>query len=326
MITKALFGTCEKGDVYAYTLSNETGLSATILTLGCIIQKLVYQDTDVTLGYETLEEYVANTGHFGAVIGRIAGRIANAELPLNGEVYPLSANRGAHQIHGGFEGFCKKLWNATVEDDKLKLTLLSHHMEEGFPGNLKVEVTYSLAGSGLCIDYKATSDMDTVVNLTNHAYFNLNGGGDVLQHTLWLNADSYTPTDALGIPSGEIAPVTGTALDFTVEKTFARDFGKTDLGCFDHNFCLNGSGLRKVAVAKGEKLTMEVETTTPGVQLYCADFKAYRPGKDGAVYHGPCFFCLETQGYPDAVHHPNFPSVLLKAGEEYRQATIYRLI
>lgn len=325
MITKSLFGTYEKGDVYAYTLSNEGGLSATILTLGGIIQKLVYDGTDVTLGYDTLEEYLVNTGHFGALIGRVANRIANAELPLGGTVYPLSVNRGKHQIHGGFEGFGKKIWNATAEDDKLKLELFSAHMEEGFPGNLQVEVVYSLENSGLRIDYRAKADMDTAVNMTNHAYFNLNGGGEVLDHTMWLNADHYTPTDAEGIPSGIIAPVAGTALDFTAEKPLGAELTQTDLGCYDHNFCLNGSGLRKVALVKGEKLSMEVETTTEGMQIYCADFKAYRPGKNGAVYHGPCFVCLEAQGYPDAVHHPNFPSVFLPAGEEYRQTTIYRI-
>lgn len=326
MITKTLFGTFEKGDVYAYTLSSETGLSATVLTLGGIIQKLVYKGTDVTLGYDTLEEYLANTGHFGALIGRVANRIANAELPLNGVSYPLSVNRGKHQIHGGFEGFGKKLWDAAVEDDKMKLSLFSPHLEEGFPGNLQAEVTYSLEGNGLKIDYRAKADMDTAVNMTNHAYFNLNGGGDVLAHTMWLNADAYTPTDSEGIPLGKIAPVTGTALDFTQEKALGAQISQTDLGCYDHNFCLNGSGLRKVATVKGEKLTMEVETTAEGMQIYCANFPAYRPGKYGAVYHGPCFVCLEAQGYPDAVHHPNFPSVLLKAGEEYRQTTVYRIL
>ena len=313
MITKALFGTCEKGDVYAYTLSNDTGVSATILTLGGILQKLEYQGIDVTLGYDTLEEYLVNGGHFGALIGRVANRIANAEVTINGVSYPLSANRGQHQIHGGFEGFGKKIWDAEVVDDSLVLKLVSAHMEEGFPGQVQVTVTYSLVGTGLSIDYKAVSDRDTAVNMTNHAYFNLNGGGNVLDHTMWLDADTYTPTDAEGIPTGEIAPVAGTALDFTKPKALGADIAQAPAGCYDNNFCLNGSGLRKVALVKGEKLSMEVETTAEGMQIYCADFTAYRPGKAGAVYHGPCFVCLEAQGYPDAVHHPNFPSVFVKA-------------
>jgi len=325
MIEKKLFGIYDKGEVYAYTLSNKTGLSATILTLGGILQKLVYRGTDVTLGYDTLEEYLANSGHFGALIGRVANRIAGAQLPINGISYPLSVNRGQHQIHGGFEGFGKKLWNAAVENDKLKLTLFSPHLEEGFPGNLQVTVTYSLVGSGLCIDYRAISDQDTAVNMTNHAYFNLNGGGSVLEHTLQLNADAYTPTDKDGIPTGDILPVAGTALDFTNEKALGAEIADTATGSYDNNYCLNGHGLRKVALLKGDTLSMEVETTTEGMQLYCSTFKNPRQGKDNAVYQGPCFVCLEAQGYPDAVHHPNFPSVLLAAKEEYRQTTIYRL-
>lgn len=325
MIEKALFGTCDKGEVYAYTLSNETGLSATILTLGGILQKLVYRGTDVTLGYDTLEEYLVNSGHFGAIIGRVANRIAGAELTVNGICYPLSVNRGQYQIHGGFEDFGKKLWDAAVENEKLKLTLFSPHLEEGFPGNLQVEVTYSLSGSGLCIDYRAVSDRDTAVNMTNHAYFNLNGSGSVLEHTLQLNANAYTPTDSEGIPTGDILPVAGTALDFTKGKALGADIARTATGSYDNNYCLNGKGLRKAALLKGDTLSMEVETTTEGMQLYCAAFKNPRQGKGSAVYQGPCFVCLETQGYPDAVHHPNFPSVLLAAGEEYRQTTIYRL-
>lgn len=326
MITKALFGTFEKGDVYAYTLTNETGLSATVLTLGGILQKLVYQGTDVTLGYDTLEEYLENSGHFGALIGRVANRIAGAELTVGGVSYPLTVNRGKHQIHGGFEGFGKKLWQAEEVDDTLVLRLFSPHGEEGFPGNLQVEVTYSLTDdNGLRIDYRAVSDQDTAVNMTNHAYFNLNGGGDVLNHTLHLHADTYTPTNTEGIPSGEIRPVAGTALDFTSPKALGIDLENTDLGCYDHNFCLNGSGLRKVGTLVGAQLSMEVETTTEGMQIYCANFKAYRKGKGNAVYHGPCFVCLEAQGYPDAMHHPNFPTVLLPVGQEYRQTTVYRI-
>ncbi len=325
MIEKKLFGTCDKGDVYAYTLSNETGVCATILTLGGILQKLEYRGIDVTLGYDTLEEYLKNSGHFGALIGRVANRIAGAQLSVGGTSYPLSANRGIHQIHGGFEGFGKKLWEAAGEDEKLILTLFSPHLDEGFPGNLQVTVTYCLSGSGLCIDYRAVSDRDTAVNMTNHAYFNLNGGGSVLEHTLRLHADAYTPTDKEGIPTGDIIPVTGTALDFTTEKALGADIANTAAGSYDNNYCLNGQGLRKVALLKGETLSMEVETTTEGMQLYCSSFKNPRQGKDGSIYHGPCFVCLEAQGYPDAVHHPNFPSVLLPAGREYRQTTIYRL-
>lgn len=325
MIQKAFFGKCEKGEVYAYTLSNETGLSATILTMGGIIQKLEYRGIDVTLGYDTLEEYLENSGHFGALIGRVANRIAGAELTIGGMSYPLSVNRGIHQIHGGFEGFGKKIWDAETENGELKLTLFSPHLDEGFPGNLQVTVTYSLVGSGLCIDYRAVSDRDTAVNMTNHAYFNLNGGGNVLKHTLQLNAVAYTPTDKDGISTGDILPVAGTALDFTKEKALGTDIANTATGSYDNNYCLNGQGLRKVALLKGDTLSMEVETTTEGMQIYCSTFKSPRQGKGNSIYQGSCFVCLEAQGYPDAVHHSNFPSVLLPANKEYRQTTIYRL-
>lgn len=327
MIRKTEFGTCPMGTVYAYTLENSSGTSATVLTLGGILQAFSISGTDVVLGYDTLDEYLTNTGYFGELIGRVAGRINHAEMTVDGISYSLSANRGVHQIHGGFEGFGKKLWDAEVSGDTLILRLFSPDGQEGFPGNLQVTVTYTLTwDNALVIDYTAVSDKATTVNMTNHAYFNLNGSGDVLRHTLWLDADSYTPTDAEGIPSGEILPVAGIALDFTVEKELGADIENAPYGCYDNNFCLNGSGLRKVGLLKGETLSMEVETTAEGMQIYCADFKAYRPGKNGAVYHGPCFVCMEAQGYPDAMHHPNFPSVLLPAGKEYRQTTVYRLL
>lgn len=327
MIRKTEFGTCAQGTVHAYTLENSSGTSATVLTLGGILQAFTMNGTDVVLGYDTLEEYLTNTGYFGALIGRVAGRIDGAELTINGVSYPLSANRGRNQIHGGFEGFDKKLWDAEVSGDKLILRLFSPDGQEGFPGNLDVKVTYTLTqDNALVIDYTASADKDTAVNMTNHAYFNLNGTGDVLNHTLWLDADAYTPTNAEGIPSGEIAAVAGTALDFTAPETLGSRIANTTYGCYDDNFCLNGSGLRKVGQLTGTHLSMEVETTAEGMQIYCADFKAYRPGKSGAVYHGPCFVCMEAQGYPDAMHHPNFPSVLLPTGKEYRQTTVYRLV
>lgn len=327
MITKEVFGHCPDGQVDAYTLCNSRGNTATVLTLGGILQKLVIGGTDVTLGYDTLQEYLENSGHFGALIGRVANRIANASLPLGDTVYPLSQNRGKHQIHGGFQGFGKKIWQAEIAEDALVLRLHSAHLDEGFPGELDVTVTYTLTeDDALCIDYRATADRDTAVNMTNHAYFNLNGGGSVLEHTLQLSAEHYTPTDAEGIPSGEILPVAGTPLDFTAAKPLGAEIAATEFGCYDHNFCLSGSGLRRVGVLKGAKLSMEVETTTEGMQIYCADFKAYRKGKGDAVYHGPCFVCLEAQGYPDAVHHAGFPSVLLPKGQEYRQTTVYRFL
>ena len=317
MITKQQWGLCKQGAVDGYTLDNGKGLRLTVLTLGGAMQRIEAFGVDVTLGYATLEEYAANSGYFGALVGRVANRIAGAEMTVDGVSYPLTKNRGEHMIHGGTLGFDKRIWAASVEGEALVLRLRSEDGEEGFPGAVEVTVTYSLdEDNGLHIDYKAVPDRKTAINMTNHAYFNLNGGGSVLGHTAWVDADRYTASDAQGIPTGELPSVAGTFLDFRQEKPLVNGI--------DHNYCLNGSGLRKVARVQGEKLVMEVETTTPGMQLYCAELKVPRAGKGGAQYIGNCFFCMECQGYPDAVHHENFPSILVDAGEEYRQTTVYR--
>jgi len=326
MITKEIFGTCAAGTVDAYTLKNSSGSYATILTMGGIIQKFVKDGIDVCLGYDTLEEYIAGKAYFGALIGRVGNRIANASFTLNGKEYRLAANNGKNNIHGGVVGFDKKIWNARVENDALVLSCFSADGEEGFPGNLEVEVTYTLGeDNSLRIDYKAVPDQDTLVNMTNHAYFNLNGGGSILEHTLWLDAEGYTVPDKALIPTGEIASVADSPLDFRKAKALGAEVLDMPSQCYDHNFCLSGNGLRKTAELRGEKLTMEMETTEPGVQIYCANQTKPVAGKNGAQYQGYCFVCLEAQGYPDAIHQPSFPTVVVKAGETYRQTTIYRL-
>ena len=326
MITKEIFGTCATGTVDAYTLKNSRGTYATILTLGGTIQKFVKDGIDICLGYDTLDEYVNGKGYFGALIGRVGNRIGNARFTLNGKEYTLCSNNGKHNIHGGAVGFDKKIWNADVQGAALVLSCFSPDGEEGFPGNLQVEVTYTLGeDDSLRIDYKAIPDQDTLVNMTNHAYFNLNGGGSILEHTLWLDSEGYTAPDSDNIPTGEIAPLAGTPMDFRAPKALGTEILDMPAKCYDHNFCLNGSGLRKTAELKGEKLTMEMETTEPGVQIYCANVGSPKAGKNGAQYQGYCFVCLEAQGYPDAINHENFPSVVVKAGETYRQTTIYRL-
>lgn len=317
MITKHPWGHCKQGAVDAYTLDNGKDLRLTVLTLGGAMQRIEAFGVDVTLGYDTLEEYAGNSGYFGALVGRVANRIAGAEITVDGVSYPLTKNRGEHMIHGGTLGFDKRIWKASVEGEALVLRLHSEDGEEGFPGGVDVTVTYSLdEENGLHIDYRAVPDKKTAINMTNHAYFNLNGGGSVLDHTLWVDADRYTAADAQGIPTGELPWVEGTFLDFRREKNLVSGI--------DHNFCLNGSGLRKVARIQSGKLAMEVETTTEGMQIYCSELKVPRAGKGGAQYIGNCFFCMECQGYPDAVHHENFPSILVDAGEEYRQTTVYR--
>lgn len=326
MISKEYFGTCASGTVDAYTLTNSNGTYATILTLGGIIQKFVKDGIDICLGYDTLEEYLAGKAYFGALIGRVGNRIGNARFTLNGKEYNLAANNGKHNIHGGKVGFDRKIWEAKAEGNSLILSCFSADGEEGFPGNLQVTVTYTLCeDDSLQIDYQAIPDQDTLVNMTNHAYFNLNGGGSILEHTLWLDSEGYTAPDGDNIPTGEIAALADSPMDFRASKALGADILDMPSKCYDHNFCLNGSGLRKTAELKGEKLTMEMETTEPGVQIYCANLKNPVKAKYGKEYVGYCFVCLEAQGYPDAINHPNFPSVVVKAGETYRQTTIYRL-
>lgn len=328
---KRPFGHCAKGAVEAYTLKNGNGMEVTALTFGGILQKILVpvggQKVDVCLGYDTLEPYLTDPCYYGALIGRNGNRIADSEFSIDGKRYHVTPNSGRHQCHGGREGFDKKLWSAEPEGDtQLVLRYFSRDGEEGFPGNLPVAVTYTLGGdNSLRIDYEATPDRDTVVNLTNHSYFNLNGGGAVTDHTLWIDADAYTAIDDEVIPTGELLPVAGTCMDFRTPKPLGRDIAVPELkgtGGYDHNFCLNGSGLRKVAELQGEKLTMEVETTCPGVQLYSAEYRREIHGKQ--AYRGRCFVCLETQAYPDAVHHENFPSTIVRAGETYRETTVYR--
>lgn len=327
MITKKPFGTCAAGAVDAYTITNENGASATILTLGGIIQKLEIRGIDVCLGYDTLEEYLNGKGYFGALIGRVGNRIGNARFDLNGKTYTLCANDGTSNIHGGAVGFDKKIWDAQASGNTLTLKCFSANGEEGFPGNLQVEVAYTLTeDNSLRIDYQAVPDQDTLVNMTNHSYFNLNGGGSIEEHTLWLDADTYTVSDETVLTTGEIAPVAGTPLDFRSPKALGAEVRQMPGKCYDHNFCLNGTGLRKTAVLRGKTLTMEMDTTEAGVQIYCADYTRPKAGKNGAMYQGYCFVCMEAQGYPDAINKPHFPSVVVRAGETYRQTTVYRFI
>lgn len=330
---KTVLGSCTFGTVEAYTLRNENGMEAVILTLGGAVQKLLVPTEqgklDVCLGYDTAEEYGTGGEYYGALIGRVANRISGAAFELSGTRYVLPANEGRHLLHGGPDAFEKKLWIAEPEaENTLTLSYRSPDGENGFPGTLDITVRYTLTGdNALRIDYTASADRDTPVNLTNHTYFNLNGGRSVLDHKLWIDAERFTVVNSEMIPTGERMPVDGTSMDFRTEKPLGRDIADGAVkkaGLYDHNYCLNGSGLRRVAVLRGESLTMEVETTAPGLQLYCEPYLSEMPGK--TPYKGYCFVCLEAQGYPDAVNRPEFPGVILPAGQTYRQTTVYRFI
>lgn len=341
-ITKELFGTLINGEnVYCYTLSNKKGLKAEILTYGGIVKNLFVDDTDVVLGRDTLEEYLDNDGCFGALIGRHANRIKNAEFEIDGKTYKVGANNGVNSLHGGFVGFDKKNWSAfecgTDEEPELLLKTFSPDGEEGFPGNLHVSVTYKLTNNnGLVIHYEAISDKDTVVNLTNHSYFNLNGhkSGTVDGHTMQINADFYIPNTDECLPYGEILSVENTPFDFRTPKMlkegFSSDFEQIKMfGGYDHNFVLRGRGFRKAAVLTGDKtgIVMETYTDKPGVQIYsgnCIDDE--RVCKDGTVYAVHQAVCLETQYFPNSTSLSHFPSAFLKKDQKYNFTTEYRFV
>jgi len=331
------FGKCELGRVDAVTLSAER-LRVTVLTYGATIQKILTPDRngswrDVCLGYDTLEEYRKNPGYFGACVGRNCNRIAGACVTIGGREYPLTANEGKNQLHGGRSGFNCSLWSCEADGERAVFSAHFADGLDGFPGSLAVQITYSIEnGSDLRIDYTAKSDQDTVANFTNHTYFNLSGAGSgpVYEQTLQLNADRFTPSDKENIPTGELRTVENSCFDFRTKKTFGRDIGDTMLAHthgFDHNFCLNGTGLRTVAHAYSPEtgIALAMETTQPGLQLYTGNWIAEGlAGKDGKQYGPHGAFCLEAQFYPDAVHHGNFQSPILKAGDTARQTTIYR--
>jgi aldose 1-epimerase len=337
------FGKTSDGTpVSLYVLSNG-GLTVKVTNYGGIITEIHAPDrqgktTDVVLGFDNLAQYLAGHPHFGAATGRFANRIAKGKFTLDGKEYTLAINNGPNALHGGKKGFDKVVWNA--EDvsgpagPAVKLTYLSPDGEEGYPGNLSVSITYTVtADAALRLDYAATTDKATPINLTNHSYFNLAGpaAGDIKAHELMLAADQYTPADDTLIPTGEIATVRGTPLDFTSPTPIGARFDQlkaTPVG-YDHNFVLRGGATSPPLAARVRDpksgRVMEVFTTEPGVQLYTANFlNGSITGKDGVVYRQYQGFCLETQHFPDSVHQPSFPSTILRPGERYTQTTIYK--
>ena len=333
-ITKKYFGTTAGAEVYLFTLTNDLGFEASIINYGGAITSLKVPDRagvfgDVVLGFETLEDYVRNPRYFGALIGRHANRIAMGRFSLNGVEYQLEQNNGLNHLHGGSNGFHKRVWKATAEDDVLHLSYLSKDGEERYPGNLEVLVDYGLSGNELSIEYRATTDRDTIVNLTNHSYFNLRGEGAILDHELTLHAGSFTPVDEDLIPTGEIRPVMGTPLDFGNGKAIGSQI--SFIGGYDHNFVLNDwDSSLKLAARLYEATTgrvMEILTTEPGIQFYSGNFlDGSLVGKDGVIYKKYAGLCLEPQHFPDAPNHANFPSTVLRSGEEYRQTTVLRFL
>lgn len=333
MITKRPFGALEDGTaVSLWELTNERGLTAQVLDYGVTIRSVLVPDkrgklVDVVLGYDTLKEYVRDGCYLGTTVGRCANRIKGASFELNGKTYPLYANNGENHLHGGKRGFNKYVWHGEQTGEAVTFSRLSPDGEEGYPGNLQVQVTIGWEGDSLTIRYEATTDQDTVVNLTNHSYFNLNGKGKVNGHLLQVAADHYTLNGRDGIPTGEVVSVEGSAMDFRTPKTIGQDAGKKEpcvsfFNGYDSNFIISG---HPFATAVGEKtgITLIADTDQPGVQLYTANALGPRLGKKGSFYGFRSGFCLETQNYPDAIHHPQWPSCILKAGETYRSVTTY---
>jgi aldose 1-epimerase len=345
---KQLFGKTSDGrDVDLYTLANQKGMEVAITNFGGIIVALKAPDrdgkpADVVLGYESLDGYLTNKAFFGAIIGRYGNRIAHGKFSLNGTAYTLPKNDGDNTIHGGPEGFNKRLWTAkdvsTSKGQALELRYLSLDDEEGFPGNLSVKVVYTLTDQNeLSIAYSATTDKDTVVNLTSHSYFNLagQGNGDILSHQLMIRGDRITAVDAALIPTGELRPVKGTPFDFTKPTTIGARIHQDDpqlkLGKgYDHNWVLSAQEKGKPALAAEayEPKTgrvLQVLTTEPGVQFYSGNFlDGTIQGKGGKVYNHRYGFCLETQHFPDSPNHSAFPSTVLKPGQKYSSTTVFK--
>ena len=336
------FGVMPDGTPVDLITLTQGNLSCELITYGGAVRSLIVPDcdghpTDVVLGLDTLEDYRSQDKYLGAIVGRYANRIADASFCLNGKEYPLAANNGPNHLHGGLEGFNSQVWTAeSKEANRVVLSRISPDGEEGYPGTLSVQVTYTLTDDSLEIDYQARCDQDTICNLTNHSYFNLAGhnSGLINEQYVQINAASYTPTFPGSIPTGQIMPVDGTPMDLRqacrIGDHVDDDFPQLIMaGGYDHNWVIDGpfGTLRPAAAAWCEEtgITMEVLTTMPGVQFYTANFLEGCPdGKDGAPYGNRSAFCLETQYYPDSPHHENFPSPILRAGEIYRHKTIYR--
>src|SRR5215813_10409220 len=340
-ITSKQFGVTPEGkEGQLFSLTNDVGMEVRITNYGGIITAINVPDRDgkvddVVLGHETLEGYLNRSRYFGALIGRYANRIARGRFGLNGVEYVLATNNGQNHLHGGLKGFDKVTWKAKADPAGLQLTYLSQDGEEGYPGNLEAVVTCTLTESNeLRIEYFAAADKETIINLTNHSYFNLGGGGTILDHELTIPADAYTPVDNHLIPTGEIRRVNNTPMDFTsatiIWARIGADYEQLQLaGGYDHNFVLRPGPqmLRKAATLHDSKTgrVLEVSTTQPGMQFYSGNFlDGSIIGKRGWAYtkHSGC--CFETQHFPDSPHHPNFPSTVLKPGQEYRHTTVFK--
>ena len=343
-VTTRNFGKTDKGEeVTLYRIENSKGMAAELIDFGANLVSLFVPDKDgriddVVLGFDNVEGYQFNPCFFGSVIGRSANRIGGARFTINGKEYELEKNESGNNLHSSFaHGFHKRMFKAVIGDDNnsVKLTIESPDGDDGFPGNLTASITYRLTDDNeLELIYEGVSDADTLLNMTNHSYFNLSGhnAGSAMGQKLYIKADGMTPTDAGCIPTGEIAPVAGTPFDFNEPHVIGDRIDNDDPqlkigGGYDHNFALNvsGNGCEKIAVLSDDRSgrTMTVYTDLPGVQFYAGNFIAQMTGKGGASYGKRCGVCLETQFFPNAINEPRFKSPVLKAGEHFRSVTRY---
>jgi aldose 1-epimerase len=346
-IKKESFGKTTGGEqIDLYTLSNKKGMEVSITNFGATVVTLKVPDragkaADIVLGYDTLDGYEKGTSYFGATVGRYGNRIAGGKFSIDGKTYTLPKNNGENTLHGGIVGFNKKVWKAreiaSKGGESLEMTYLSADGEEGFPGNLSTKVVFTLPADSneLKIDYAATTDKDTVLNLTNHSYFNLagEGNGDILDHAMMLHAKQFTPVDKGLIPTGELKNVAGTPMDFNTATAIGKRINESDEQLvfgkgYDHNWVLTrpGNGLSIAAEAYDPKSgrRLEVLTTEPGVQFYSGNFLDGAKGKGNKPYPQRAAFCLETQHFPDSPNHPNFPSTLLKPKAVFHSQTVFR--
>lgn len=340
-VTVSQFGKTHLGkDIKLYTIKNNNGMEAAVTNLGaCLVRLIVPNDKgeykDVVLGFDSGEEYLVNVGFFGATVGRCANRIAGARFTIDGTEYKLAVNDNENNLHSdAYRGMHKVLWNAEEGDNCVRFTYHSPDMENGFPGNLDITVTYTLTDeNAIEIDYDGVSDRKTLINMTNHSYFNLSGhdSGSIENTKLVINAGSYTPVVAGAIPTGQIESVKGTVMDFTSEKTIGQDIGadfeqlKLVQG-YDHNYVVDGydKSSRLIATARCDGRIMDVYSDLPGVQFYAGNCITPQGGKGGATYNVREGFCLETQYFPNSVNDPAFEHPVFEKGQRYKTTTVYK--
>lgn len=344
-ITATSFGTTGKGQqATLYTIENGKGMKAVVSDFGAVLVKLFVKDKDgnsrdVVWGYDTVAGYENNGVYLGATIGRNANRIGKSKFTMDGQEYALDVNDGQNNLHGGFDGYHGRMWKAEPDEasNAITFSLESEDMDQGFPGNATVKVTYRLKEDNtLSLTYDGVSDKKTIFNMTNHSYFNLDGAesDSILEQMVWIDADAYTEADAESIPTGSIVPVDGTPMDFRSYRVIGKDidaeYEQLQFGAgYDHNWVLNNDG-KMAVVAKMKSVNsgiiMEVSTDLPGMQLYTGNFLNQETGKDGKKYARRSAACFETQYFPDAINHDNFTSPVFNAGERYHTVTEYKFV